>query len=374
MVNNTSLLEQKVNSDESSKIIRPHRTEWLTRVLEMYIWHKLHNVSKNTYDIPISTRIYIQYHNEHRNDKDGIGLFFVPLHANFLETLLIPCVIKEIIEGTIPYSIMDVSRIENNNTLKNLANAVGVFTLKKKSKDTGKIVRDAGLMMMYATESVLSHNGSIIYYGEGTRTETGLTGPFAVAGFQGAINAAGTRPVFAIPVTVMWPYIDEVMNGRTKDYGFKEILDSFKIYHGNVHISFGKPIEIVAPKIIGLSDNEATKINKDYREQLKLQLRNACIDLKRILPEYIHAGGMLRLNPTKGTPINYDALLNNISSLVADLQPYKEKFIGIPIRNLDPEIILERSRLPTDSKLMNEYRIYYNLMDPFLPKNSNIRV
>jgi len=367
------------------------RNELLVYSFRKWMWHKLNKTSKSVYEIPSVTSAIVEYHNKHKYKKDGIALMYVPLHKSFWETMMLPCVIPEVINGDLPYIMMNTKRVAKGTFSRYVLDKGGILGIDRTS-------REAGIHAMQITENVLENKKALLYFAEGTRTESGLIGKFGVSGFQAAINVSKKLPVFIIPIDVAYPYVYEVINERKKDYGFKDTFASLKKDYGTVHISFGKPIEVISKENLELSNlsnlsksdlsNDESKISyKSYRDQLTQNVRDACIDLLCILPENIHAEAIRRINPSKGDIINNLELLNSISSVVTNLIPHQKRFRGFNVNeglennnivssyssNLDNLVvaneILKNSILPTDSNLMDKYIIYSNYIEPYLPKN-----
>ncbi len=358
--NNSSLLERTVREQLTPQDIKMVRNSLITNVCETYLWHRIGKIMNINFEFSKSTQDLFQYQKKHYNDGKGIGILINPIHINFLETLAIPSAVKEIIGGVTPYSIMNKDRIPDKAVLRWLVAHVGIFGLDTVSSNSSM---EAKCM----TEAALSRRRSVVYFAEGHRSDTGLMGNFAVAGIQGAIEAAKSVSCFVVPVSSSWPYVHEVMNGKEEKYGLKEIIASLKIEHGDPTIAFGEPIAIKPPNLDELEPIAANKIMKTYRTDLKNQIYNSCADLKRILPEYIHARAITRLNPIPGTKIIERELLNSISCVLKEIEPFQDKVRGIPL-GVDSSWILRSSILPTDSNLLKKYEVYENYAAPFWPK------
>lgn len=327
-----------------------------------YVRRGLKHTTKMHVEVPAATKEIIL---AHKYDPGELSIMYAPLHKSFVETLFLPCVISEFIDGEIPYAIMNTKR--TGDKIKRIMRKAGVYALDRTS-------RDAGVRAMNITQCVLESGGSFVYFPEGTRSIDGKVGKFGVAGFQAALNAAEKNaaqkmPVYIVPVDIVSQYIDDAISGKKDSYGFGEVLEAFKKNYGNTYISFGEPIRVMPIDKNGLTDTQIGAEYRTKREQLAQRTRDACIDLKIITNETIHAEAIRRLEASEETIFSFYDVLDSISSVVKDLEPDRHRFRDVDTSDIDS--ILTKSMLPTDPTQNNAHIFYSNLIAPFLPRNNS---
>ena len=297
-----------------------------------YFWGGMKNTSKNHLEIPDSTGQLIRDHYKYKD----IAIMFVPLHKDFEETIFFPEYIYEVLGGDITRVIMNTEKV-TKPALKFILTSSGVYSFNTTS-------RDAGVQAMQITRRVLTNNGLYTYFGEGKRSRDGNVGPFGIAGFHAALQAAEkTKAVYIVPVDMTCQHVDDIINGKKQSYGVREVLGAFKVNYGNKYISFGEPIKVVPIDKRGLTDTEIEKAYRVRRAELAKQTRDACLDLKVILNEHIHAKALVNLNSHNNHGITLYEELDSVREVVKELLPLKDKFRGVNINN--PTNIISNSVL-----------------------------
>lgn len=313
-------------------------------------------------------RSYVEVHPEQRALKqDHKNVFlYTGLHKSLWETtgVLVANYLEKL---PVPYAGMGDNLIKGR-FFQELAQRTGVFLIKR-ATNRREILESAKKLKQYIM-TFLAYGKDVIFFPEGTRKSvlsTGEYGKFFPSAFDAALEYEKEKEAilsqypelkpqdtYIVPVNVDysrvredWEMID-TYQGKPRTL---HIFDSLKMMAkvGDTYVSYGKPMKV-------------TDYIEMSRKDLSILAREKCLELVKILPINVVCKAVVNAIESGSTQL--ENIKSNISAVVQQLLPYKERFRGFSQED-SPEFLLKRAgkyeKCLKPGNIDKECLVYYNL-------------